>query len=252
MAEALYYQDTVERQRRGREAADLTDRRRCGGYIVWKFNDSWPQVYSGKVDYFLEPYHAYYALRRAYAPVLLSFDIGTYIYLWVVNDGRTPVSGTVKIQLLHLDRNEFRREITRDVTVAPGKSAVAVRLDEAGIASFRREHIVFATLTDKSGRVIARANAPADIERRIVFPDAKLEVKIKDGALVITADKFARSVTLEGDANGDSFGWFFEDNYFDLVPGEVKLVHILGQRSAGRITAKPWYSSQATTVDWRR
>jgi beta-mannosidase len=248
MAEALYYQDTVERQRRGRAATDPTNRRQCGGYIVWKYNDSWPQVYSAKVDYFLEPYHAYYALRRAYAPVMLSFDIGTYIYLWAVNDSREPVSGTVKIRLLHLDRNEFTREITRDVTVAPGQSAVLVRLDQAGIASFRREHILVATLTDKSGHVIARADALADIERRVRFPNAKLDVQVKDGALLIKTDKFARSVTLEG----DSGGWFFEDNYFDLVPGEEKIVRILGNPVPGRISVKPWYSSESTTVEWRR
>ena len=251
MAEALYYQDTVERQRRGRPATEQSDRRSCGGYIVWKYNDSWPQVYSAKVDYFLEPYHAYYALRRAYTPVMLSFDIGTYIYLWAINDTREPISGTVKIQLYHLEKNEFRKEILREVTLAPGKSAVVVRLDQAGIRAFRREHILFAALTDKSGHVLARVNAPADIERRLMFPDAKLDVRVKNGDLVITTDKFARCVTLEGDANGDPFGWFFEDNYFDLLPGETRVVRILGGHSVGRITAKPWYSPHQTTVEWQ-
>jgi beta-mannosidase len=154
MAESLYYQDTIERQRRGRPATEQTDRRSCGGYIVWKYNDSWPQVYSAKVDYFLEPYHAYYALRQAYALVMLSFDFGPYIYLWAINDTREPVTGTVKIQLYHLERNEFRKEIVREITVLPGKSAVVVRLDQAGIRAFRKEHVLFATLTDKSGKVL--------------------------------------------------------------------------------------------------
>jgi hypothetical protein len=250
MAEGLYYQDTVERQRRGRPAEEQSDRRCCGGYIVWKYNDSWPQVYSGKVDFFLEPYHAYYALRRAYAPVLLSFDIGTFIHLWAVNDSTAPVSGTVRIQLYHLEQTEFRKEIVREVTVPPGKSKVVVRLDQAGIRAFRREHILFATLTDKSGTVLARANALADIERRLTFPDAKLDVKVANGALLITTDKFARAVTLEGDANGDAFGWFFEDNYFDLLPGEKKVVRILGDHTKGRISAKAWYSPHTTTLDW--
>lgn len=252
MAEGLYYQDTVERQRRGRPAAEQSNRRCCGGYLVWKYNDSWPQVYSAKVDFFLEPYHAYYALRRAYAPVMLSFDLDTHLYLWAVNDSREPVSGAVKIQLYHLDRCEFRKEIKREVTVAPGESVVVVRLDQAGIRAFRREHILFATLSDATGRVIARANAFADIERRLTFPDAKLDVEVTSGALAITADKFARSVILEGDANGDPFGWFFEDNYFDLLPGEVKTVRILGRHPQGRITARAWYSKQETAVDWKK
>jgi beta-galactosidase/beta-glucuronidase len=252
MAEALYYQDVIERQRRGRDATDATDRRRCGGYLVWKFNDSWPHIYSGKVDYFLEPYHVYYALRHAFAPVMLSFDKGAYIYLWAVNDSPRAVSGRVRIQLFHPDRNEVRKEIVRDAEVAPGKSRVVVRLDEAGIGTFRREHILHAALVDDSGRQIADAFSYGDIERRMRFPDAKLDVTVVDGVLKIRSDRFARAVTLTGDADGDCFGWFFEDNYFDLMPGETKAVRILGEHAEGRVSAKAWYSPHVTTVEWSR
>ncbi len=252
MAESVYYQDIVERQRRGRPATEASDRRACGGYLVWKYNDSWPQVYSSKVDYFLEPKHVYYALRRAYAPLMLSFDLDTYLYLWVVNDTRESVQGTVRMQLYHLENKEFRKEIVREVTVPPGQSQVVVPLHEAGIRAFRKEHILFATLTDKSGQVLARANAFADIERRLTFPEAQLDIQVReDGALVVTTDHFARCVTLSGDAQGDAFGWFFEDNYFDLFPGETKVVRILGGHAAGQVSARPWYSPHATTVTWQ-
>ncbi|MFC1765268.1 glycoside hydrolase family 2 protein [Planctomycetota bacterium] len=252
MAESLYYQDIIERQRRGRPASEQTDRRCCGGYLVWKYNDSWPQVYSSKVDYFLEPKHVYYALRRAYTPLMLSFDIDSFITLWAINDTPQPVTGRVKIHLYHLGQNEFRKEIVQEVTVAPGQSSVVVQLDQAGIRAFRKEHILFATLTDKSGRVLARANAFADIERRLAFPEAKLDVKVQEGALVISTDKFARSIQLTGDANGNPFGWCFEDNYFDLLPGETKIVRILGDHAEGRVTARAWYSPHAETVMWKQ
>jgi len=252
MAEGAYYRDVIERQRRGRKATDAGNDRFCGGYLVWKFNDSWPQVYSAKVDYFLEPYHAYYTLKRAYEPVMLSFGLDSYYYLWAVNDSPVEVSGTVKIELFHLDRNEVRREITRQVTIPPGESKVVVRLDEAGIVTFRREHILSATLTGKDGKIIARTNAFADLERNITFPDANLKVNVEGDALVITSDKFARAVTLTGNDNGDELGWFFEDNYFDLMPGEIKTVKILGKHKQGTITAKPNYSPIGTTVSYNK
>ncbi|MHC4595002.1 MAG: beta-mannosidase [Planctomycetota bacterium] len=252
MAEALYYHDVIERQRRGRDATDTSNRRRCGGYLVWKFNDSWPQIYSGKVDYFLEPYHVYYTLRRAYTPVMLSFDKEAYIYLWAVNDTPQTVTGTARIQLFHLGRNEIRKEIVRDVIMDPGQSKVVVRLDKAGIASFRKEHILYASLTDRSGQIIAEAHCLGDIERRVTFPDAKLDVKVRDGALVIKSDKYAHSVTLTGDANGDAFGWFFEDNYFDLMPGQEKTVRVLGDHRRGLVTVKAWYSPHVANVEWQR
>lgn len=252
MAEGVYYRDVVERQRRGRPGAEESDRRCCGGYLVWKFNDSWPQIYSGKVDYFLEPYHIYYTLRAAYAPVILSFDIDTYIYLWVVNDSTKTVAGKVKIQLYHLQACEFRKEIVREVSIAPGKSKVVVKLDEAGIRAFRKEHILFAEFKDKDGQLIARTNALADIERRCNFPDARLEVKQEGDSLHITTDKFARNINLNGNADGEKLGWFFEDNYFDLFPGEKIVVRVLGKHAKGTITAKPWYSEHETSINWEK
>lgn len=250
MAEGVYYRDVIERQRRGRPATEKSYRRCCGGYLVWKYNDSWVSIYSAKVDYFLEPYHVYYTLRAAFAPVMLSFDMGTYLYLWAVNDSTLPVSGTVKIQLYHLQHNEFRKEIVREVTLEPGKSKVVVRLDEAGIRAFRKEHILFARWTADDGKVIARTNALADIERRCIFPDARLNVTVAGKSLVITTDKFARNINLVGNAGGEKLGWFFEDNYFDLFPGEKKVVRILGHHQAGVITARPWYSEHETKIEW--
>jgi hypothetical protein len=252
MAEALYYQATVERQRRGRPAEGDPARRTCGGYLAWKFNDSWPQIYSGKVDYFCEPYIPYYALRRAYAPLLLSFEVGTYAWLWAVNDGPETVEGQVTVWLLHLHENAVVKEIVCPVRVEPDRSTVVVRLDEVGIGTFHRDHVLYACLRDREGQVLARANTMADIERRITFPQAKLEIWIQEDAVVLTTDRFARSVVLEGAAdNGDPFGWFFEDNWFDLVPGERKTVRVLGDHRSGQISVRAWYSKHVTTVDWK-
>ncbi|MDI1248794.1 MAG: hypothetical protein PSV13_08025 [Lacunisphaera sp.] len=253
MAESLYYQDTVERQRRGRPADDRDGQRRNGGYLVWKFNESWPQIYSAKVDYFLEPFHAYYALRHAYAPVLLSFEVGTYIWLWAVNDSPAPVQGEVTITLFHLDQNKVRRTVKRPVTVAPGTSVVVARLDEVGIGPVRREHVLAAQFIAATGELVADAHTLLDIERRVTFPDARLDVRVQaDGSIALTTDRFARTVCLTGEAAGEELGWLFEDNYFDLVPGETKIVRVLGRHASGRITARPWHSPHATTIDWAR
>ena len=84
----------MERQRRGRAADDTIGIRKCGDYLVWEYNDSWSQIYSAKGDYYLEPYHTYYTLRRSYQPFMLSWDKNVFIYLWAVNDTRDTIKGT--------------------------------------------------------------------------------------------------------------------------------------------------------------
>jgi hypothetical protein len=138
------------------------------------------------------------------------------------------------------------------VSLDPGKSKVVVRLDEAGIRAFRKEHVLFAQWTAADGKVLARTNALADIERRCIFPDAKLDMKVANNSLILTTDKFARNINLLGDSEGEKLGWFFEDNYFDLFPGESKVVRILGTHKSGTISARPWYSPHETKVDYVR
>ena len=66
----------------------------------------------------------------------------------------------------------------------------------------------------------------------------------------VSTDTFARSVILAGDENGDNFGWRFDDNYFDLLPGEEKRVALKGSHRKGTVSAKPFYSPNTTSIKW--
>jgi beta-galactosidase/beta-glucuronidase len=74
MAHGEYLRDRVERERRGMPDGAPDGNRRCWGNIAWRLNDSWPMIYSSVIDYYLEPKIAYYFLRRAYKPMLVSFE----------------------------------------------------------------------------------------------------------------------------------------------------------------------------------
>jgi hypothetical protein len=163
-----------------------------------------------------------------------------------------PVEGTATIRLFHIGDNVVKKKIIRPVVVPPGCSRVIVRLDEAGIGTFRREHMLQADLQDQSGAIVARTSTLAQIERHVAFPAARLSMRIDRGDLVISTDKYAHSIALHGNDKGDEFGWLFGDNYFDLLPGEEKVVRILGRHNAGTVTARPWYSPHQTTIVWDR
>lgn len=132
------------------------------------------------------------------------------------------------------------------LTLLPDESKIVCRLDDFG--QFKRENFLFSRLEDRNGNIIARTNDFVDYERYLYFPDAKLELQLEDGILSVTADRFARCIELSGDDKGDEFGWFFQDNYFDLLPGEVKKVKVLGRHQEGVITAKAHFSSQSAQI----
>ncbi len=213
------------------------------GCIFWRLNDTWPQIHASAIDYFLEPKMVYYSLKRAYEPVQLSFDIGDNIFLWIVNDSPKMVQGEVVFQLFDpIHKNEVVKERRKEVSVQAGESRIAFNLDELGMIV--RKNMLFAFMLDESGRVITRTNDFLDIERRLIFPEAQLTIKEKEGMIEVTTNRFARCVELSGEYHGDEFGWFFEDNFFDLFPGETKLVKILGKQQSGTVSAKSFFSNK--------
>jgi beta-mannosidase len=245
-AHGLFLRETVERYRRGRPSENVLGERECKGHIVWKLNSTWPHIYSAVIDYYLEPYIPYYVLKRAYEPVLLTFDIQNHIYLWVVNDSPNEVKGEFVVELFHPDSNQTIKKLSGKLSVKSGNSKVVIKLDEFG--QFSRENILFAHLTNENGEVIARTNDFVDIERHLKFPQAKLDLQLHEETLYIKTDTFARCIELTGNNNGEEFGWLFEDNYFDLLPGEIKKVRVLGRHKQGKISAKAHYSDRISVT----
>jgi beta-mannosidase len=247
-AHAQEMREGIERCRIGRTPEDRIDGRKCFGHLVWKLNDTWPMIYCGIVDAFLEAYMPYYAVKRAYAPVLACLDIRDHIYAWVVNDSPEPVRGVLEARLFDITKNNFGDSCRAQVLVPPGQSHMGMTLDAFG--QFRRINLVQVTLADEAGRPLSRSVYQVDIERHMAFPEARLDVSISGRELTIRTDRFARCVELSGDDHGDEFGWFFDDNYFDLLPGEERKVRILGRHGQGTIKARAHYSPSEAVVSF--
>jgi beta-mannosidase len=246
-AHGLYMRQILENNRRGKPATDAGGKRVCMGHFVCRWNDSWPIIYGSMLDYYTEPYIPYYAIKRAYEPVLLSFEVADFINVWVVNDSAEDISGTLVVKLFDPRANEFVNSLSMPVSVAAGESALVTDLN--AFKQFSREYVLYGTIVDEEGGVRARSNDFVDIERHLKFPDARLDLSVSGDTLRITTDRFARCVELSGDEDGDEFGWVFEDNYFDLLPGEEKRVRILGRHRRGTVSAKPFYAGSRSSVD---
>jgi beta-mannosidase len=246
-AHANYIKRDVERFRRGKPVSQAEGPRLTKGHLLWKFNNNSNIISYGIVDYFNEPGMAYYALRNAYSPLLVSFSIEDEIHVWLTNDTQEHYSGSVVVKLFNLPENKFTEEMEFPFSVQPDQSIPVGNLN--GFLQFRREHVLVAYVFDRADKMLARNVDYVDIERHLIFPeDASIELDINDGDLILACNKFARSVELIGDEDGDRFGWMFEDNYFDLVPGEIKRVKILGRHKKGTIHAKPYYSKTESSI----
>jgi beta-mannosidase len=230
---ADFYKNEIERIRRGRPCVDSYSKRICNGYITWKFNDAWPHINFTLIDYYLEATAQYYAVKRAYSPLIagVAAEQG-HLYLWGVNDTEEDWSGTITLRIFSRTRNRIEKQISYPVILRADESKTVDCLDWMG--PLHRELILHTELSDSSGDVEGTNIAYLDMERNLSFPDSTLSLMWdEDGSLVIRTDWYSRYIELTGLDGDDAFGWEFDDNYFDLLPFETKRVRVSGRHSSG-------------------
>ncbi len=241
-----YIRATIGRYRRGKPHWQANASRQTRGHYWWKLNDTFPLIYSSLIDDLLEPNMSYYAIKRAYRPILVSIEPGDSINVWVVNDSGSDFEGTLVIRLLNRDGTEDLQVIQKDVRIEQGDSALVADCDRFGM--FFNKNPLYAQLYDTRGNLITDSLEYITPENHNRFPDAKLSLEKDGDAIMITTDKIARWIELKGDHRGDEFKWYFEDNFFDLVPGQVKKVRLTGVHRTGIVRARPWYSKHESSI----
>jgi hypothetical protein len=197
----------------------------------------------------MDAYIPYYEMKRAYQPILLSFDVDDQIHLWVTNDTPNVISGNIVFKLFNLTTEQFHHQTTLPIEVQASSSISVINLYDIG--QIPRVNVLCAWLVDKNGVTLNSSTEFIDIERNMTFKDASLTLTLKNRVLTVTSNHFAHCVELSGNNNGDLFGWIFEDNYFDLLPGMEKKIRIFGNHSQGTISAKAHFSTKPTKIEMR-
>jgi beta-mannosidase len=124
--QAIALQIAIEHMRRQKSNASA-------GVVVWQFDDAWPSISWSLVDNYGIPKLAFRALKRAYSPILASFDyplkprrIGTIVRgdLWIISDLRSSFTNA---QLTaSLNAKEF---YSQRVDVAPDSAECVGSVD---------------------------------------------------------------------------------------------------------------------------
>ncbi|HUS73118.1 MAG TPA: glycoside hydrolase family 2 protein [Sedimentisphaerales bacterium] len=228
MAHGEYLRDRVERERRGVPDGSPDGNRRCWGNMIWRLNDSWPIIYWSVIDYYLEPKIPFYLLRRAYEPVLISFErTRDTIAVWVVNDSPEPVSGKLEVHRLRFD-GKSRGQLQAQVEIGPGQAKRCLVTTDLGPIYLRNE---FLHATFGAGDATYLLTG----ERYLHLPKAKLTVRTVGDKIEITTNVFARTVTLEMEG---VTGAVFEDNFFDMVPGQKRTITVVNPAGGRALTIR--------------
>lgn len=181
--------------------------------MFWSYNDSWPVVHGWTtVDYYLRKKPAFYAIRRAYAPLAVALvDEGDQLAVYAINDTAAQVVGSIETG--HFAARGARIEHNTDrCTLAPRSSSRIAALPRDA------DHIGYAVLRDEAGLLLAQDRMLLKRFHEWNVQQAHIRVgtvERPDGRYArYESDDWVWSVVLDLSGEGSA-----ADDVFDLLPG---------------------------------
>ncbi|MFW6118756.1 MAG: beta-mannosidase [Planctomycetota bacterium] len=196
------------------------------GALFWMYADCWGEVGWTVIDYYLSRKPSYWAVRRAFSPTLVSLvDEGDEVAVWLVNDRLHDVDGELTAGWLNLMTGDL--ELDESPARAPANGAVRVHtLDRPDGPAGRWMALA---RFESGGEVLSRNRLFLTGFRfnELELPEAHVTCEpVEEGkALRLESDNFAWHVHIDAPR-----GVRPDDNDFDMLPGEVRLIPVRGSR----------------------
>ncbi len=196
----------------------------CGGSMFWMFSDAWGEVGWSIVDYYLRAKAAYYYIKRAYAPILVSIkEEENGVSVWVINDTLKPFKGKLECALMSFEGKQHTR-VSVPVEVPPNASVCCAK---ERMTLMRSGDFYLARLS-RRGRVMGESTFFFMNFRSMKLPPARVCMKTLRKAagravLELSSDSFAHFVRLSLPE-----GLSCDDQFFDILPGSRRRVEVTG------------------------
>ncbi|WP_055480297.1 glycoside hydrolase family 2 protein [Sphaerimonospora mesophila] len=192
----------------------------CMGTIVWQLNDCWPVTSWAAVDGGGRRKPLWYALRRAYADRLLTFQGDSVV---AVNDTEEPWSGDLAVERRTLAGEPIAKE---RFTVSAGPRGTATVELPAALREWddRAGEVLVATL---GGIRTLRFSAE---DPAMDYPAAEFDTVVEESAGGLRVTVTARTVVRELAIFPDRLDprATVDDQLVTLLPGETAVFHVTG------------------------
>jgi beta-mannosidase len=197
----------------------------CSGSLFWQLNDCWPGLSWSVLDYYHFPKAGYFFAKRAYAPVMASFqaEVDGSVSLWIVNDTLAAVDDVAQWQLATFNGEVLHREEVAYSVPANAARAIG-RIPAMLVADADAVH---SCLWVRSQRRTFPANRHFFAEiKDLALPRPDLRVEIipsgEELTVQVATDVYAYFVKIEVPVEGTRVG----DNYFDMLPREARHIQL--------------------------
>ncbi|QYJ75709.1 glycoside hydrolase family 2 protein [Shewanella sp. FJAT-52076] len=200
----------------------------CMGSLYWQLNDTWPAASWSGIDYYGRWKALHYQAKRSFRTDLLVVDeVDEAVRVRLVSDRLEPLKARLELELLDFDGNCLWQE-RQSIDTPLNTSTLVCQLDRASLlGEYDATQLVLrGRLLDEQGQLLTDCLyyfVPSK-EQALKTPELTIEPGFDAEGLSLTlgTNTLIRQCHLElPDVAGN-----FSDNFFDLLPGEPKRIHI--------------------------
>ena len=201
----------------------------CMGTLYWQLNDSWPVVSWSGIDYYNNWKALHYKVRDVFAPIALNIHKNEEMLdFYIMSDKLEDFTElTMNISLFDFTGKEYSNTQTKVIAKANASEKVySISIDKFATLNQQKNSVVYVELKDVNNKLIAESKYYFNWPNKLNLPKTNIEQTItyKDGEYTVTllSEHLAKNVFIEVPIQGVKFS----DNFFDILPGEKKVITI--------------------------
>jgi beta-mannosidase len=190
----------------------------CMGSLYWQLNDCWPVTSWSTLDYYGNWKAAHYQVKESFAPILLAVTENADGYSIIgSNDNLEVKEVLVTAKLLDFSGNELWTA-SKECVLNVERNTTCMQILNTELPKFVKEKTVLQIeFTSNQKKTVAHHYFVKPKELQLEQPT--IEVKIVGETLIeLKTNTLAKNVYLQAKDT------FFEENYFDLIPGIPKII----------------------------
>ncbi len=200
----------------------------CMGSLYWQINDCWPVASWSSTDYYHKWKALHYAVKKVYEPLLISASVkDDNVEIYIVSDLLNEVEGVLNVSV-----SDFYGNMVSELNIPVKINANSCNyIDQIPVAQLTKgrskAELVIKYKLIENQSVITSGIFYFLYPKNLNLPEVKLSIEIVDNiekVVKISSDNLAKGIFL----NIPDQEILFSDNYFDLLPGEEKLITISG------------------------
>ena len=204
----------------------------CMGSLYWQLNDCWPVTSWSTLDYNGNWKAAHYQVKDSFAPIFLAITENADGYSIIgSNDNLEVKEGLVTAKLLDFSGKELwtaSKECVLDVE----RNTTCMQIFYKELPKFVKEKTVLQIeFTSNQKKSIAHHYFVKPKELQLEKPTIELKI-VGETLIELKTNTLAKNVYLQAKDT------FFEENYFDLIPGIPKIIK----------TEKPTYETKVLSL----